>query len=92
MQKLIGKHVQIVSRIPQLNNYCGILNESEAGPEFLKLIPWDDAFQKEHSPWARVVGEVHMRISDIVGIIDLNTIDGKAIQGLNGPLFTNNFS
>ena len=80
MQKLLNKHVQLVIPDSQLNNYCGVLQLSEAGEEFIKLIPWDEPYRHTHQLWVSVAGEIHIRIQDIRGIIDIDTINAKTIE------------
>ena len=82
MQKLINKHVQLVIPDSQLNNYSGILQLSEAGDSFIKLIPWDTAYQRSHEPWVCVAGEVHILLKDIHGIIDIDTINEETIKAI----------
>lgn len=72
--------------MPQLNNYCGILQLSAVGDDFIKLVPWDVAYQLTHKPWVSVAGEVHIRKQDIRGIIDIDTINDKAIEELSKTL------
>lgn len=86
MQNLLNKHVQLVIPNSQLNNSSGVLQLSEAGDDFIKLIPWDVAYQQSHKPWVGVAGEVHIRRQDIRGIIDIDTINGKAIEELSTSL------
>jgi len=81
MQKLINRHVQLITNWTSTTNFfCGILQLSDAGDNFIKLIPWDEAYQQNHLPWVPVQGEFHIHTEDIRGIVDIDTINEKAIK------------
>lgn len=81
MELLKNHHVQImVKEPPQLNGYAGILQLSDLGKEFIKLIPWDSEYQKTHMPWVGTRGEIHIRREDIRAIVDLDTISESDIE------------
>ena len=90
MQNLINKHVQLITTWPAPSYQCGVLQLSEVGDEFIKLIPWDNSYQLTHKPWMTVRGELHIRKADIRGIVDIDTIDGKAIEELGKSYEGNN--
>jgi len=100
MQNLINKHVQLIATFSHYNSfYCGIFQLSDIGDDFIKLVPWDDAYQQSHKPWPTVQGEFHIRKMDIRGIVDLDTVNAKAIENYNKGIepgsesqFPNNFS
>jgi hypothetical protein len=80
MEMLKDRHVQIIMRDPKLNGQSGILRLSECGKRFIKLIPWTAEFQKTHVPWMGVSGEIHIDKADIHAIVNLDTVDGQALE------------
>ena len=89
MAAIMGKHVQLVLSISQLNNNCGILQLSELGAEYIKLEPWPDDYAISHAPWITVKGEVHILRSLVQAVINIDTIDGKAIENYTKSLAGN---
>jgi hypothetical protein len=63
-----------------LNNYSGVLQSSECGKDFIKLIPWTTEFQTSHLPWVGTRGEIHIRKDDIRAIVDIDTISERDIE------------
>jgi hypothetical protein len=77
-ETLIGKHVVFITKVPALNQ-CGVLQLSETGDEFCKLVPSKDRANGS-LPWPLVTGELHVRSSLIQGILNVDTIPKEIIE------------